>query len=254
MSGQGVLKGKSALVTGGTRGIGLAVSRALRRGGARVLAISNAEDQIDAFLEEFAGDQLAAAAFADVRDRGALEQVRGRLGGELDILIPNAGGATRTKFLELDDGPMREMLDTNLYGVLLTCQVFGALLNRKPGGRVVVMSSLTANHGMDLRVVYSATKGAVSAMVRALAVEWGPFGTTVNAVGPGVVNSPLVAGYLEAHPERGRAYVANVPMGRLGEPEDVADVVAFLASEGARYVSGQTILIDGGVSAGSAWW
>ncbi len=248
------LQGRSALVTGGTRGIGLAVSRALRRDGARVLAVSNAEDQIEAFRKEFAGDELAAAAFADVRDRAALESLRDQLGGELDILIPNAGGATRTKFLELDDAPMREMLDTNFYGVLLTCQVFGPLLNRRPGSRVVVTSSLTASHGMDLRVVYSATKGAVSAMVRALAVEWGPHGTTVNAVGPGVINSPLVAGYLEANPDRARAYIANVPLGRLGEPEDVADVVAFLASEGARYVSGQTIVIDGGVSAGSAWW
>ena len=120
-------EGRTALVTGGTRGIGLAIVRALRREGARVIAIGKSSEQIAAFKSEFAEDPHAIAELADVRDRGALEGIRDRLTG-LDILIPNAGVNTRVKALDLPDQALREMLETNLYGVFLTCQVFAPLL------------------------------------------------------------------------------------------------------------------------------
>ena len=115
-------------------------------------------------------------------------------------------------------------------------------------------SSLTAEHGMNLRAVYGATKGALSALVRALAVEWGPSGVTVNAVGPGIICTPLTQEYIDANPERAAATIAHTPLRRLGNPEDVANVVAFLASDAAGFVTGQTIFVDGGISAGSDWW
>lgn len=247
------LEGRTALVTGGTRGIGLAITRALRRDGARVFAIGKAKDQIEAFRREFSEDPLATVEQADVRDRGMLEALRDRLPG-LDILVPNAGVNTRVQALELEEAPLREMFDTNLYGVFLTCQVFGPLLFSRPGGRVVVTSSLSAIHGMNLRAAYGATKAGVSGLVRSLAIEWGPRGVTVNAVGPGIIKTPLTMAYMEQHPERVAATIENTPLRRLGEPEDVADVVAFLASDGARFITGQTIYVDGGVSAGSSWW
>jgi NAD(P)-dependent dehydrogenase (short-subunit alcohol dehydrogenase family) len=246
-------EGKTALVTGGTRGIGLAIVRALRHKGARVIAISKSEDQIAAFGKEFAEDPLAEAELADVRDRASLEALRDKL-SELDILIPNAGVNTRVMALDLPEEPLREMLDTNLYGVFVTCQVFGPLLFVRPGGRVVVMSSLNAIHGMELRAAYSATKAGLSGLVRALAIEWGPKGVTVNAVGPGVIETPLIRAYMDQHPERLEAHIQNTPLRRVGVPEDVADVVTFLASDAARFITGQTIYVDGGVSAGSAWW
>lgn len=166
------LEGRTALVTGGTRGIGLAITRALRREGARVIAVGKAKDQIDLFRKEFSEDPLASAEHADVRDRGALEALRDRVGG-LDILVPNAGVNTRVQALELEDAPLREMFDTNLYGIFITCQVFGPLLFARPGGRVVVTSSLAAMHGMNLRAAYAATKAGISGLVRSLAVEWG---------------------------------------------------------------------------------
>jgi len=246
-------EGKTALVTGGTRGIGLAIVRALRRGGARVVAITKSQEQIAIFHKEFAEDPLASAELADVRDRKSLEAVRDKL-TQLDILIPNAGVNTRTKALELADEPLREMLDTNFYGVFLTCQTFGPLLLKKPGGRVVVTSSMGAIHGLDLRAVYTATKAGVSGLVRSLAIEWGPMGATVNAVGPGIIETPLTRAYMDEFPERVQATIDNTPLRRLGSPEDVADVVAFLASDGARFITGQTIYVDGGMSVGSAWW
>ena len=247
------LEGRKALVTGGTRGIGLAITRALRRDGAEVIAIGKAKDQIDAVRQEFKEDPLVTVEQADVRDRAALESLRDRLDG-LDILIPNAGVNTRVKALELPDEPLREMFDTNLYGVFITCQVFGPLLFARPGGRVVVTGSLASIHGMDLRAAYAATKAGISGLVRSLAIEWGPKGVTVNAVGPGIIKTPLTKAYMEQFPEKVKASIANTPLGRLGEPEDVADVVTFLASEQARFITGQTIYVDGGISAGSSWW
>lgn len=246
-------EGQTALVTGGTRGIGLAVSRALRRKGARVVAITKSKEQVAAFRNEFAEDPLAIAEQADVRDRRSLEALRDQL-KQLDILIPNAGVNTRMKALDLPEEPLREMLDTNLYGVFITCQVFAPLLFARPGGRVVITSSVSAVHGMDLRAAYTATKAGLSGLVRALAIEWGPRGVTVNAVGPGVIETPLTRAYMDEHPERVKATIDNTPLRRLGLPDDVADVVVFLASDAARFITGQTIFVDGGLSAGSAWW
>lgn len=247
------LSGKTALVTGGTRGIGLAISRVLRRSGAKVIAITRSEEQIAVFHKEFAEDPLASAELGDVRDRRSLESVREKL-THLDILIPNAGVNTRIKALDLADEPLHEMLDTNLYGVFITCQVFGPLLFARPGGRVVITSSIAAIHGMELRAAYAATKAGLSGLVRALAIEWGPQGVNVNAVGPGIIETPLTRAYMDQHPERVEATIANTPLGRLGQPEDVADVVHFLVSDASRFITGQTVFVDGGVSAGSAWW
>jgi NAD(P)-dependent dehydrogenase (short-subunit alcohol dehydrogenase family) len=247
------LEGRRALVTGGTRGIGLAITRALRRERAQVIAVSNSKEQIAAFQDEFSGDPLARAEYADVRDRGALEALRDGLDG-LDILVPNAGVNTRVKALELADGPLRDMFDTNLYGVFVTCQVFGPLLLQGPAGKVVITSSVAAIHGMDVRAAYTATKAGLSGLVRSLAIEWGPKGVTVNAVGPGIIETPLTKAYMDQYPDRVAATIENTPLRRLGTPEDVADVVTFLASDGARFITGQTVYVDGGVSAGSSWW
>jgi NAD(P)-dependent dehydrogenase (short-subunit alcohol dehydrogenase family) len=218
-----------------------------------VIALGKAKDQIEKFRKEFNDDPLASVEQADVRDRAELETLRDRL-PSLDILVPNAGVNTRVKALDLQDAALREMFDTNLYGVFITCQVFGPLLFARPGGRVIVTSSLTAVHGMDLRAAYSATKAGLSGLVRSLAIEWGPKGVTVNAVGPGIIKTPLTSAYMDQFPERVTATIAHTPLRRLGEPEDVADVVAFLASDQARFITGQTIYVDGGISAGSEWW
>lgn len=243
--------GKTALVTGGTRGIGLAITRALHREGATVVAIARHENQ--AVREEFAGDPRVRIELADVRDRAGLERIRDSL-DELHILVPNAGVATRVEALDLDDESLRTMIDTNYYGVFLTCQVFGPLLQRRPGARVVITSSISAVHGQKLRAAYCGTKGAVSALARALAVEWGPSGTTVNAVAPGIIRTPLIQTYADANPDRVEAGIAHTPLRRLGETDDVADVVMFFASEAARYVTGQTLVVDGGMTMGSDWW
>src|SRR5215208_334379 len=126
--------GRTALVTGGTRGIGLAISRGLHRAGASVVALGRSEERVAAVRREFGDDGRMRAVVADVRDRAALERVRDTL-GELHILVPNAGVATRVEALDLDDEALRTMIDINYYGIFVTCQVFGPKLLERPGGR-----------------------------------------------------------------------------------------------------------------------
>jgi NAD(P)-dependent dehydrogenase (short-subunit alcohol dehydrogenase family) len=250
---EGQLEGKTALVTGGTRGIGLAITNSLHEAGASVVAVSHSQEQVDRLRAAFGEGSGVVARFCDVRDRAEVERLRESL-GSLDILVPNAGVNTRMEAVELDEDALREIIDTNFYGAFVTCQVMAPLLLQKPGGRCVITSSISAIHGQKLRAAYAGTKAALSGLVRGLAVEWGPLGCTVNAVGPGVIRTPLTQGYMDANPDRVEAAIAHTPLRRLGEPEDVAGVVMFLVSEAAGFITGQTIFVDGGLTAGSDWW
>jgi len=215
-----------------------------------VIAVSRTRENVEAVNSDHSG---VKAQVCDVRDRAALERLRESL-PKLDILIANAGTNKRVEAVDLDEASLRDLIDTNFYGVFVTCQVMAPLLLAKPGGRVIVTSSVSAIHGQRLRVAYSGTKGALSAMVRALAVEWGPRGCTVNAIGPGITRTPLVQSYMEANPQRVEAAIANTPLRRIGEPDDIAPLAVFVASDGARFITGQTIFVDGGLTAGSDWW
>ncbi len=250
--------GKRALVTGGASGIGRAIASAFVRAGAAV-EILDLNPETAAIAEDISGAGIGSARghVADVRSRPELERVRAALEGEgatLDIVVPNAGINIRRPILELTTEQAEELIRTNLTGAIATMQVFVPMIVGRPGARVVATSSTAALHGTVLRGVYTATKAGLTGFVRSAAMEWGPLGITVNAVAPGIIRTPLTEAYMNQFPERAAAAMQHTALGRIGTPEEIADVVLFLASPAARFMTGQTVGVDGGWTAGSNWW
>lgn len=247
------LEGRDALVTGAASGIGRAIAEALSALGVGIDALDVSEPPAD-FA---AGPGAVRWHHADVRDLDGLGRIRDGItarGGRLDILIANAGVIVRRPLLELSPEEEERMVEVNLLGTMRTLRSFVPIMIADGGGRVVVTSSATAEHAMALRGAYAATKAGLSGLVRAAALEWGPEGVAVNAVGPGIIRTALTERYIAEHPERAEAARANVPLARLGTPQDVADVAVFLASPAAGFITGQTVMVDGGLTAGSSWW
>jgi NAD(P)-dependent dehydrogenase (short-subunit alcohol dehydrogenase family) len=250
----------AVLVTGGTSGIGLAIALRFAGQGLPVYVLSRRGEQgLDDFDAQVAarGVTRPVVLQADVSDRAALLAVAADLtsaGVSLHAVIGCAGTNVRQPALEVPDDAVRRMIDVNFYGLFETFQIFAPLALSRRSSRFIAISSFNALYGTKLRAVYSGTKAAVSGLVRALSVEWAAEGATVNAVAPGIIDTPLTRGYLRSNPDRAAAGIAHTPVGRLGTAEDVADVVEYLASPGAAFVNGQTISVDGGVTAGSDWW
>lgn len=251
---------RGLLVTGGTQGIGLAIALRLAQKLAPVYLLSrNATHHRDAVEAAFHKRGLANPRLLDasVSDRDRMRQIADEISGDrVDIgtVVACAGTAVRSLALEIDDEAVRSMIDTNFYGVFITFQALAPLVLSGPNGRFIAISSLSAIHGQRLRAVYAGTKAGVSGLVRALATEWSPLGATVNAIGPGILRTPLTSAYMDQNPERAEAAVAHALVGRLGTVDDVAHAAEYIASPEASFLTGQTIYLDGGVSAGSVWW
>lgn len=251
---------EGAVVTGGTSGIGLAITLRLARRGLRVYAVSRRGEgdtaELDRGVAEL-GVPRPTVLTADVTERDQLEAVAKRMADDQvtpRVVVGSAGINVRSLALDVPDEAVHRMIDTNLYGLFATFQVFAPSALASSGSRFVAISSLNAVHGMRLRAPYSATKAGVSGLVRALAVEWGPQGATVNAIAPGIIETPLTRGYMDEHPDRTAAGIAHTPVGRLGRVDDIAHAAEYLVSPEASFVNGQTLVVDGGLSAGSAWW
>ncbi|HXF74230.1 MAG TPA: SDR family NAD(P)-dependent oxidoreductase [Actinomycetota bacterium] len=243
-------EGRRALVTGGASGIGLATARLLREEGSAVALLDRAE----AALRRAAEELSAEGVVADVSDPAAVpasvERAADALGGPVDVLVNAAGIYRIAPALDLRPEGWDEVLDVNLRGSFLVArEVARRLREARRGGAVVNVSSiagLIADAG-EPAAHYAASKAGVLALTRQLAAEWAPFGIRVNAVCPGVIRTPMLR--LMDDPEAGHAYLqARVPLRRLGEPEEVAAAVAFLASEEASYVTGAFLVVDGGVT------
>lgn len=245
---------RRVLVTGAASGIGAAVCRALAGPGCAILVHTRrnragAESVAEAVRAAGGTAEVALADLADPAAPGALvEAAVARLGG-LDVLVANAGFADRTPFAALTDAAMEASMQAIGMGFFRLARAAIAPLSASARGRVVAVSSFVAHAFRPDMTVFpasAAAKASVEALVRALAIELAPAGVTVNAVIPGLIRKDAGA-HAALSPEQFRAQTARIPLGRLGLPEDVAAVIAFLAGAGAAYVTGQCIHVDGGL-------
>jgi 3-oxoacyl-[acyl-carrier protein] reductase len=238
------LAGRVALVTGGTRGIGLATVRALVEAGATVVLTGRDE----ARAKEAATAAGAAAGLAlDVTDAKAVSTVvRGvaKEHGRLDVVVANAGIMDDALLGMIREDAVSATLDTNVAGTLHTVQAAARAMMRKKTGAIVVLASIVGEYGSAGQTLYAASKAAVANIARSAAKELGRSGIRVNAVAPGVIETDLTAGLSE---EAVAENVKKTPLGRLGRPEDVAKAIRFLVSDEASFVTGQVLGIDGGL-------
>jgi NAD(P)-dependent dehydrogenase (short-subunit alcohol dehydrogenase family) len=245
------LAGRVALVTGGNRGLGRGIALALAEAGADIaIAARNPETAAATCAEIEALGRRATFAACDMRDRSdidaAVEHAVGAL-GRLDILVNNAGMGIRGPAAEIRDEDWDEVLETNLRAVLQCSRAAYPHLRTSGHGRIINLASMWSYFGTPTVASYAASKGGVVQLTKSLAVSWAPDGIRVNAIAPGFIHSDLTAP-LAQDPQRHAQIVGRTPLGRFGEPEDLAGAVIFLASDASEFVTGQTLPIDGGYS------
>ena len=244
------LKGKVAVVTGGTRGIGYAVVRKYLEAGASVALCGSKPATADAALEKITSESPGANVMAlspDLTDSASVEGAFGEVVkrfGRIDILVNNAGISQSLPLNEYSDEEMDKILDLNIKAVFVCCRAAARLMEASGGGVILNTSSVVSLYGQPSGCLYPTTKFAVNGLTKSLSRELAPRGIRVNAVAPGVTRTDMVANLPEAMI---KPLVARIPIGRVGEPDEVADAFLFLASDMASYITGAVLPVDGGV-------
>jgi 3-oxoacyl-[acyl-carrier protein] reductase len=243
-NGFGSLDGKVALVTGGSRGIGAAISRELAKAGARVALNYRAGQEA---ADEIAGEIGGLAVQADVSNpeevQALIERVEGEL-GDIDALVNNAGVTRDTLIARMTDDDWQTVIDTNLRGTFNTSRAVSRKMLRRRAGSIVNLSSVVGVHGNPGQANYAASKAGIIGLTKALARELGSRGVRVNAIAPGYIATELTD---VLNDEQRGLILQNTPLGRLGEPEDIAGAVRFLCSDEAAVITGEVLLVDGGL-------
>ena len=243
------LAGKSAVVIGGTSGIGHAISLGLAEAGADVVPTSRRGDLVDQVVDEIRTlGRRAVACPSDVLDRASLNQVLVETidaFGKVDILVNCAGRTKRAPTLDFQAEDWDAILDTNLTGTLRAAQVFGRHMLQRGYGRIIHIASIASFVALFEVAAYAASKAAVASLTKSLALEWGPRGVCVNAIAPGVFPTDLNRSLLEGT-ERGREFLTRIPMKRFGNVNELCGAAVFLASDAASYVNGEVLVVDGG--------
>src|SRR3979411_2556725 len=243
------LSGKTAVVIGGTSGIGRAIARGLAEAGADVVPTSRRIEQGKETPRETGGrGRGSLEVVSDVSDRTSLSRLLTKCiegFGKVDILVNSAGKTKRTPTIDVDETEWNDILDTNVTGTLRSCQVFGRHMLERKYGRIVNIASLSSFVALYEVAAYSASKAAVAMLTKSLAIEWAPHGVNVNAIAPGVFRTGLDQKVLEDH-ERGREFMLRLPMKRFGNVEELAGAAVFLCSDAASFITGEVLVVDGG--------
>lgn len=243
------LTGSTAVVVGGTSGIGRAIAHGLAEAGADVVCTSRREDQVNIAASEIeALGRKTIRCASDVADRDSLSNLLDQCVeafGKVDILVNSAGITKRTPTLQLEDEEWNSILETNLTGTLRACQVFGGHMVKNGYGRIVNIASLSTFVSLFEVAAYAASKAGVASLTKSLAIEWAKNGVNVNAIAPGVFRTALNTKLLDETP-RGQEFLTRTPMGRFGNVEELAGAAVFLSSEAASFVTGEVLVVDGG--------
>jgi len=243
------LTGQTAVVIGGTSGIGRVMTRALAEAGADVVATSRRMDVVEDTAKEIESIGRATLRVpSDVTDRASLETVLAKSierFGKVEIMINCAGRTKRVPSLDLDEEDWNAILETNLTGTLRAAQVFGRHMIERGYGRIVNIASLSSFVALFEVAAYGASKAGVAALTKQLAIEWASRGVCVNAIAPGVFRTPLNQNLLDGT-DRGREFQVRTPMKRFGKLEELGGAAVFLSSPAASFVTGEVLVVDGG--------